>query len=97
MTPRTALTATWLAVGTAALLSVVARVGELRSPVVRMRLDGKTSRVLEVLPGGAAAMAGLLPGDRLLAVDGRPVTSDDAPYASAALGKWRSFSCTSPA
>jgi len=38
-----------------------------------LNLSGETFEVMDVIPGGPAAAAGLKTGDRILAIDGRPV------------------------
>jgi S1-C subfamily serine protease len=40
-------------------------------------LSDRAVEVVEVMPGGAAQLAGLMPGDLLLAVNGRIVTEVD--------------------
>jgi hypothetical protein len=46
---------------------------ELAGAGLQLRADGDDLVVVAVIPGGGAAEAGLVVGDRILAIDGRPV------------------------
>ncbi len=46
---------------------------ELAGIGAALSADGKTLLVRNALPGGGAAEAGLLPGDHIIAIDGRPI------------------------
>jgi S1-C subfamily serine protease len=60
-------------------LGITATVASLPRRLVREHdlLSDRAVEVVEVLPGGAARVAGLMPGDLLLAVNGRIVTDVD--------------------
>ncbi len=72
MKKSTRIRSTWLLVGAAGAVCLLACVQSLRGPSLGMTWDRRTGRVTSLLPGGAAPRAGLAPGDRLLSFDGRP-------------------------
>ncbi|MEN7343869.1 MAG: PDZ domain-containing protein, partial [Pseudomonadota bacterium] len=59
----------------------------LSSTRVNGERDGEGIKVMSVSPGSAAADAGILVGDRLLAVDTKSLTEVDTMEASLAIGK----------
>lgn len=60
-----------------------------QTPYAGLRWSQQTNQggvITDLAPGGPAARAGVRPGDRVLAVDGRPLTERHAPYPGKRAG-----------
>ena len=78
---------TWLLVGAACGIFLIASVLSVRGPSLGMTWDARTGEVTSVLADGAAARAGLAAGDRIVSFDGRPFSESEAALSRLQAGR----------